>query len=142
MGISLEQYRVSIGLYHKCISSSKELFKVYFTLVFLLQAFFKLCKFFVKFCSLTNSLLILPDEISNKMLKAVAKRISIPLNILFNRSFMYKSVNGIVPPYISEFHPLNVNTILFGGDGLSYEDNIRIFSAVQLFIKDIKRFAN
>ena len=54
MGISLEQYRVSIGLYHKCISSSKELFKVYFNLVFLLQA----------------------------------KEISIPLNILFNRSFM------------------------------------------------------
>ena len=59
MGISLEQYRVSIGLYHKCISSSKELFKVYFNLVFLLQAFYKLCKFFVKFCSLTNFLLIL-----------------------------------------------------------------------------------
>ena len=29
-----------------------------------------------------------PDEISNKMLKAVSKEISIPLNILFNRSFM------------------------------------------------------
>ena len=41
-----------------------------------------------------------------------------------------------------DFHPLNVNTLLFGGDGLSNEDNIRIFSAVQLFIKDSKRFAN
>ena len=59
MGISLEQYRVSIGLYRKCISSSKELFTVYFNVVFLLQALFKACKFFVKFCSLTNSLLIL-----------------------------------------------------------------------------------
>ena len=29
-----------------------------------------------------------PDEISNKMLKAVAKEIFIPLNILFDRSFM------------------------------------------------------
>ena len=28
-----------------------------------------------------------PDEISNKMLKAVAKEVSVPLNILFNRSF-------------------------------------------------------
>ena len=28
-----------------------------------------------------------PDEISNKMLKAVAKDVSVPLNILFNRSF-------------------------------------------------------
>ena len=29
-----------------------------------------------------------PDEISNKMLKAVSKEVSVPLNILFNRSFM------------------------------------------------------
>ena len=28
-----------------------------------------------------------PDEISNKMLKAVEKEVSVPLNILFNRSF-------------------------------------------------------
>ena len=28
-----------------------------------------------------------PDEISNRILKAVAKEISTPLNILFNRSF-------------------------------------------------------
>ena len=28
-----------------------------------------------------------PDEISNKMLKAVANEVSVPLNILFNRSF-------------------------------------------------------
>ena len=28
-----------------------------------------------------------PDEISNKMLKAVAQEVSVPLNILFNRSF-------------------------------------------------------
>ena len=28
-----------------------------------------------------------PDEISNKMLKAVAKEVSVPLNILYNRSF-------------------------------------------------------
>ena len=28
-----------------------------------------------------------PDEISNKMLKAVAKEVSVPLNTLFNRSF-------------------------------------------------------
>ena len=41
-----------------------------------------------------------------------------------------------------DFHPLNVNTLSFGVDGLSNEDNIRIFSAVQLFIKDSKRFAN
>ena len=41
-----------------------------------------------------------------------------------------------------DFHPLNVNILLFGGDGLSNEDNIRTFFAVQLFIKDSKRFAN
>ena len=28
-----------------------------------------------------------PDEMSNKILKAVAKEVSVPLNILFNRSF-------------------------------------------------------
>ena len=30
-----------------------------------------------------------PDEISNKMLKAVAKEISIPLNILFNSKYSF-----------------------------------------------------
>ena len=110
MGISLEQYRVSIGLYHKCISSSKELFKVYFNLVFLLQAIYKLCKFFVKHYLLRCS------------------------NFIDERVTLFQTTR--------DFHPLNVNTLLFGGDGLSNEDNIRIFSAVQLFIKDSKRFAN
>ena len=44
-----------------------------------------------------------PDEISNKMLKAVAKEISIPLNILFNRSFMegkfsdIRKISNVIP---------------------------------------------
>ena len=36
-----------------------------------------------------------PDEISNKMLKAVAKEVSVPLNILFNRSFREGNVSDI-----------------------------------------------
>ena len=41
-----------------------------------------------------------------------------------------------------EFHPLNVDTLLFGDDNLSDADNTKIFTAVQTFIKDSKRFVN
>ncbi|MCG8097314.1 MAG: hypothetical protein JAZ17_27465 [Candidatus Thiodiazotropha endolucinida] len=40
------------------------------------------------------------------------------------------------------FHPLNINILLFGDDNLSIEDNTIIFTAVQTFIKDTRRFAN
>ena len=40
------------------------------------------------------------------------------------------------------FHPLNVNILLFGDNSLTDEDNTRIFTAVQTFIKDSKRFVN
>ena len=46
-----------------------------------------------------------PDNISNRMLKAVAKEISVPLSILFNRSFAEKvfanslKVSNVLPLY-------------------------------------------
>ena len=102
MGISLEQYRVSIGLYHKCISSSKELFKVYFNLVFLLQAFFKLCNFFFKFCSLTNSLLIL--NFSNY------QSLFVILIILLQAGDIETNPWPVINHYISLLH-LNIRSI-------------------------------
>ena len=41
-----------------------------------------------------------------------------------------------------DFHPLNVNILLFGDNSLTDVDNTRIFTAVQTFIKDSKRFVN
>ncbi|MCG7879870.1 MAG: hypothetical protein N0C90_26630, partial [Candidatus Thiodiazotropha endolucinida] len=38
------------------------------------------------------------------------------------------------------FHPLNLHVLLLGDDNLSIEDNTTIFTAVQVFIKDTKRF--
>ena len=40
------------------------------------------------------------------------------------------------------YHPLNIETVLFGNKELSTEDNLAIFTAVQNFIKDTKRFIN
>ena len=37
-------------------------------------------------------------------------------------------------------HPLSVNVLLKGKDGLSDEDNIFIFNQVHIYIKDTKRF--
>ena len=39
------------------------------------------------------------------------------------------------------FHPLSVETILFGKSGLSDNDNFLLFQAVQQYIKDTGRFA-
>jgi hypothetical protein len=39
-----------------------------------------------------------------------------------------------------EFHPLNINILLFGNTDLTYEQNSILFKAVQQFIKDTKRF--
>ena len=38
------------------------------------------------------------------------------------------------------FHPLSVNTLLYGRDNLSNDDNTSIFNNVQLYIKNTKRF--
>ena len=38
------------------------------------------------------------------------------------------------------YHPLNINMLLFGDENLTDEDNINIFTAVQTFIKDTRRF--
>ena len=40
------------------------------------------------------------------------------------------------------FHPLSVNAVLFGKDTLTEHENITLFSHVQRFIKDTKRFDN
>ena len=39
------------------------------------------------------------------------------------------------------YHPLNINILLFGDENLTDEDNINIFTAVQTFIKDTRIFA-
>lgn len=41
---------------------------------------------------------------------------------------------------INQLAQCNIETILFGNDKLSYQDNIKIFTAVQAFIKDSNRF--
>ena len=40
-----------------------------------------------------------------------------------------------------EFHPLNINTLLFGNSQLIIEENLVIFKSVHEFIKQTKRFA-
>ena len=40
------------------------------------------------------------------------------------------------------YHPLNINILLFGDENLTDEDNINIFTAVQTFIKDTRRCAS
>ena len=41
---------------------------------------------------------------------------------------------------IRKFHPLSVNKLLFGDISLNDTDNVNIFEAVQLFIKNTRRF--
>ncbi len=41
-----------------------------------------------------------------------------------------------------QFHPISINTVVFGNESLSTEDNIIIFKAVQEFIKNTCRFTN
>ena len=40
------------------------------------------------------------------------------------------------------YHPLNINILMFGDENLTDENNINIFTAVQTFIKDTRRFGN
>ena len=40
------------------------------------------------------------------------------------------------------YHPLNISIHLFGDENLTNEVNINIFTAVQTFLKDIRRFAS
>ena len=40
------------------------------------------------------------------------------------------------------YHPLNTYILLFGDDNLSDENNSKVFTAVQIFIRDTKRFVN
>ena len=35
---------------------------------------------------------------------------------------------------------VNIDTLLFGDNNLSYDDNIKLFDAVHMFIRSIKRF--
>jgi hypothetical protein len=39
-----------------------------------------------------------------------------------------------------QFHPMNANTLLYGRDNLSDNENISIFNNVQSYIKNTKRF--
>ena len=38
------------------------------------------------------------------------------------------------------YHPLRLNTVLFGKSALSDEDNLLLFQTVQQYIKDTRRF--
>ena len=40
------------------------------------------------------------------------------------------------------YHTLNTNVILSGDENFTDEDNINIFTAVQIFTKDTRRFAS
>jgi hypothetical protein len=40
------------------------------------------------------------------------------------------------------YHPLNIDTLLFGRENLEYEDNVVIFESVQKFVKTTHRFDN
>lgn len=40
------------------------------------------------------------------------------------------------------FHPINIHIVLFGSENLSVADNTAIFTAVQSFIKNTRRFSN
>ena len=59
MGISIDQYRVSIGLFQKCIFGSKSLFTVYFNLMAIFILIYKLGNFFSRIFYCTHSLLTL-----------------------------------------------------------------------------------
>ena len=39
-----------------------------------------------------------------------------------------------------EFHPLNINKLLFGSADLTFDQNCLLFEEVQTYIKNIKRF--
>ena len=39
-----------------------------------------------------------------------------------------------------KYHPLSLNTVLFGKTTLSDDDNLFVFQSVQQFIKDTRRF--
>ena len=41
-----------------------------------------------------------------------------------------------------DFHPLNINILLFGDEHLTSDENTTIFTAVQTFIKDTRRFTD
>ena len=41
-----------------------------------------------------------------------------------------------------DFHPLNINILLFGDENLTTDENTNIFTAVQTFIKNTRRFTD
>ena len=59
MGIALDQWRVSIGLFHNCISSSKKIFTFSLNLRSIFLSILKLSKLFSWLCYYTNSVLVL-----------------------------------------------------------------------------------
>ena len=55
-------------------------------------------------------------------------------NYNYNRVTLFQSTRN--------HHPLNIDILLFGDENLTNEDNINIFTTVQTFIKDIRRFVS
>ena len=60
----------------------------------------------------------------------------------FFRCSKYINERVILFQSTRNYHPLNTNILLFGDDNLSDENNSKIFTAVQIIIKDTKRFVN
>ena len=55
-------------------------------------------------------------------------------NYNYDRVILFQSTRN--------YHPLNINILLFGDENLTDEDTINIFTAVQFFIKDTRRFVS
>ena len=56
-------------------------------------------------------------------------------NIIFFRCSNYINERVILFQSTRNYHPLNTNIPLFGDDNLSDEDNSKLFTAVQIFVK-------
>ena len=136
MGISLDQWRISIGLFHNCISSSKKIFTFSLNLRSIFLSILKLSKLFSWLCHYTNSVLVLNFcnfrcflIVLMLLLQAGDIETNPGPEIIYNLSigcgwvtleerrkqqkfiFVYKSVNGLVPSYISELIPPLISEI-------------------------------
>jgi len=52
------------------------------------------------------------------------------------RQSLFDSVNSIIPANVT----LNLNLLLYGNNALTYEQNIKIFEAVQNYMQSTNRF--
>jgi hypothetical protein len=52
----------------------------------------------------------------------------------------YQVIRQILFNTVSQYCPLNISNLLFGDTSLSYETNVKIFEAVQKYIRDSNRF--